>query len=227
MSMLVNPYFRGGVDPYFLNNVMLCHCDGTNGVQSTTNVMQPLGLGNTITFNSPTNISTTAPLYGTTCLDCPGGGNIASATDSHYHFGTGDFTIEFAVITSSPTQVAGLMDMRTAEPQASVLFNINSGKFRLYCNGTLFVDAGTVATSTWQEVCYSRVGGTGYFFVSGSQIVTSFADTTNYIQNGMVFGSLFNNANAFVGRMDEIRVTVGVGRYTSNYSVATAAFPDS
>ena len=52
---------------------------------------------------------------------------------------------------------------------------------------------------------------------------TALGATTSVVQIGRDADSVYG----FVGYMDDIRITKGVARYTSGFSVPTEAFPNS
>lgn len=213
-------------DPYFANVVFLCHCDGTNGATTFTNVVQALGRGGTITAGAQT-VSTTNPLFGTGCMLHLGSSNASTSASSDYAFGTANFTIEFAQRTDSPTQVGKiLMDWRSGDPQIAPTIYMSGGAYFYYANGANRISsAGTVSTSAYDRVAYSRVGTTGYLANNGT-VIGSWADNLNYNQTTIRIGANYVDAGNYDGKYDEFRVTNGVGRFTSNYIVAPAAFPD-
>ncbi len=230
MSMIVNPFgsFASGVaDPSFANVSFLCHCNGTNG---STTVTDSSGVVNTINVVGDAQVTTTAPLFGTGCLQVTSTGYIWATHATAFAFGTGDFTYEFAFKTAAPTQGKAIAD--TSSSGADVTFQIEdkgTGAFG-YWSWAHSVDeiaGGTVATSTWQRFAICRVSGNTRMFIDGTQVGSTYVDTDSYASNTLWYGGSYNHASQCSGFFDEIRVTKGVGRYASNYTVAAAAFPDS
>jgi hypothetical protein len=221
-------YAIGVSDPFFSSVVLLVHFDGANGA-AISNVVYPTR-GNTITGAQPT-VTTTAPLFGTACDFYNGtGGNLSVATGGWYTFGTGDFSIEVAMKTASPTQTSSaIIDMRTSSNAtvAPAIF-IQAGTFYIETDGATWslASVGSVATSTWQRLGLFRVSSVTYFFVDGI-LLGSFADTHNYGALNIAVGSGWSTGANFTGYTDELRVTQGVGRHSANYTVDAAAFPDS
>src|SRR5690606_10805029 len=86
--------------------------------------------------------------------------------------------------------------------------------------------------NTWYAVAVSRVGADLMLFVDGVLQATtnigtaSINDTSyyTYIGANVNGGTLFGHWH---GYLDELRITKGVGRYTTNYTVDTEAFPNS
>lgn len=153
--------------------------------------------------------------------------------------GTGDFTIEL----DAAQQAFNTYDMSAfgvgSSGQTGV-WNIGTGngalnraRLAFYINSTSSVPAIMSSSNVWTEslqyvtIAYSRVAGIGYLFANGI-LVGSVADPTNY--NTLNFqgpgqGQRLATLNAWRGFIANVRWTRGVGRYTSNYSPATAPYP--
>lgn len=217
----------GGHDPSFSSVVMLAHWDGTNA--QTTPFVNSCPRGTTInTASSGASLTTTTPLFGATCLTLVGN-NAYPGSNSHadYNFGTGDLTIEFAIFTATPAQANVLFDMRTATNSAFPCIHITGSTFNYLVSGTNRIVGGTVATSTWQRIAVARISGTTKMFLDGTQIGSNYTDSTNYAQSNMTFGGAsYTPAGSFVGKMDEHRITNGVGRYSGTYTLDAVAFPN-
>ena len=83
--------------------------------------------------------------------------------------------------------------------------------------------------NNWNHIAVSRSSGTAKSFVNGTQ-VASWSSSLDYsdatIEGGSAHSNLgFTNFN-FDGYIDDLRITNGVGRYTSNFTVPTAAYSD-
>jgi hypothetical protein len=65
-------------------------------------------------------------------------------------------------------------------------------------------------------------------FKNGTQVGTSFADTqTVSSTRAFLIGTRDDNLNySFEGYIDDLRITKGVARYTSNFTPPAAPFPD-
>lgn len=94
-----------------------------------------------------------------------------------------------------------------------------------------FVSTVNSKDSAWHHIALvrSQSGGIGnitYFFVDGvmygsSQRNTSYSQAVQYIGSGGSAG------DQLIGYIDELRITKGVARYTSNFTVPDAPFPTS
>lgn len=224
----------GPTDPYFANTVLLCHADGTNGSTTFTNVVEPLGRGQTISAAGTAAVSTTAPLFGTGALDA-GSAGLQSAADSDYAL-TNSFSVEVACRTSSPSSTMVLIDTRiNGDPNKGWVVYASGGVFNVYIAEygafTLILSGGTVLTNTYQRVAWTEdnSGGLGdhRLFVDGvsvdthTQVITLVADVPVRIGYG------YDGTVPWVGYIDEVRLTKGVARYVAGYTPDVAAFPDA
>jgi hypothetical protein len=92
-------------------------------------------------------------------------------------------------------------------------------------SGNVFQYSSAITASTWQHLALSRASGTLKFFINGTQ-VTSVSNTTSLTGQQIWIGD--NNAGSyfFDGYIDDLRITKGYARYTTNFTAPTAALPD-
>ena len=144
--------------------------------------------------------------------------------------GTGDFTIEFWYYQNVLAAVT-LLDFRPSLVNGAYI-NIGvtaTGAPSLYVNTATQITSTTlVPAATWAHLAISRVSGITRMFVNGI-LVGTYTDATNYLSgSGLpVIGanSYLLSASTFGGAIDDLRITKGVGRYTGNFTVPTAALP--
>lgn len=89
---------------------------------------------------------------------------------------------------------------------------------------------GTFSDGTWYQLCVSYDGTTRYQFVDGV-LVASAALSLLEISGTPKFG-VFRipdraDLNSFPGEIAEVRLTMGVCRYTDDYTPRTTAFPNA
>lgn len=99
---------------------------------------------------------------------------------------------------------------------------IGSGAKEIYGNTTL------PNKSQWYHLALVRDGNTLRFFVEGIQQGTSDVTGVSIPADPLVIGDLDISGGyfPFMGRLDEFRLTVGVPRYTANFTPPTAQFPN-
>lgn len=227
----------GPTDPFFSSVTALLHFDGPNG--STTFTDQK---GRVWTVNAPVALSNTQSKFGGTSGRFSGG-YLQTGPSPDFAFGTDDFTIEmFAFATSNPSGSALIAEAYTGGSDA-VQFTLgfcstfpgSATGDRLFFgryDGTTW--AGTIApggfpVGQWVHVAGVRSGNTWTLYMDGVA-VTSMTYTGSVAQEGDVYiGKRWDSAGSpyFDGFIDELRITKGVARYTANFSVPTAPFPNS
>lgn len=236
MSFLINPYrfatAGGGEDPYFANVSWLLHFGTSLFLDSSSNNLTPT------LYNSPT-VGTPAKFGGTAYQ--ANGSSFIVASSSGFTFGTGDFTMEFwirfptGIFTgSAATYGRSAFDCRPGAVNGPYMegglrldriFVISigtsgAGIVSLYSTTVLDYD-------TWYHVAVSRSGTTARLFINGV-IEDTETSSLNITQTGFALTyNYFLPSLAWIGSVDELRVTKGVARYTSNFTPQTEVFPDS
>lgn len=161
--------------------------------------------------------------------------DVASSAD--FAWGTDDFTIEFRLRATTYTSTGNahvIYDHRTAvgSTPRSTIYTLN-GNLQYYVNGADRI--GPIATpftnNVWHNLAVSRVSGTTRMFLDGTQVGGDYTDATSYTAGPLILGTAGDALGSIYGFdsgwIDEIRVTKGVGRYSTDYTVDTVAFPDS
>jgi hypothetical protein len=86
--------------------------------------------------------------------------------------------------------------------------------------------ASGVSTGAWYHLAWSRSGTSMRIFVNGNQVGTT--QTTSQAYDLTTTSTAVGSQGAIFylnGYIEDLRITKGVGRYTANFSVPTAAFP--
>jgi hypothetical protein len=171
-------------------------------------------------------ISTTQSKFGGSSIYFDGNGDYLKAISTDLlNFGTGDFTIEFWSYFNSTADSGGLGMGVITNPTgtySTIYSSTNGGTTLTFYNGSGIV-SGTIALSTWQHIAVSRYNGTVRFFVNGIQ--TASATHTSAVTFSAAFiGSQTGSGGYFNGYLDDLRITKGIARYTSNFTPPTTAF---
>ena len=178
-------------------------------------------VGKTVTAYGNAQQSTTQKKFGTSSVQFDGTGDYLEITSNpDFNYGTSDFTIELWSYQSSFSPSGQtLIDHRTSATDVSILLDTDSsGAVKLFVNGSYRITANTSLTSSaWNHIALSRVSGTTRMFINGTLQSTTYADSNNYLSKPLVIGASYAGANGLVGYLDEIRITKGVGRYTTTF----------
>lgn len=211
---------RGG-DPFWDNVVMLMHFDGANG--STTFIDEK---GTTINVVGHAQISTAQSKFGGASGYFDGTGDYLTATRSA-GLGSGDFTVEFFFWTTDAAKLQCVLDLRgSSDPYIA----ITSGTIQVSMSGVDPAISGPILQDTWHHYALTRSGSTCRQFIDGTQ-VGSYTTTANFTGTDTTIGTYVDRRNGdyarhFGGYLDELRITAGVARYTSNFTPPSKQFPD-
>ncbi len=219
-------------DPYWTSVVSLVSFDGSNGSTSVVDAK-----GNSWSTFGNAALSTTDSKFGSASLLLDGTGDyVQSAIVAA--IGAGDFTVEFWFwYASSPGAAQELLCIVTPEStNADLIIELtaaNQVRVSIRNNGASNgLDASTSNSPTagaWNHFSLSVVGAdvrgrvNGVPGLSGTLTGTR-GNTLSTVRLGRLASGTPRDFN---GRLDELRITKGVGRYpgSGNYSVAVSPWP--
>ena len=227
------PYALNVLDPYAANVSLLLHCDGANGSTSFPD-SSPINNVFTIT-NAAVAVNTSNPEFGTGCalFTSASGGYMATpiTTGSPLDLGLGDWTIELWLNFANQAAAGGvahIIEIGTfSQPGEISLYVQNSGGQLDFAGPGGTISTSSYPTNTWfawAVVCSNNVVS---MFVNGvNQGATVTLSGRTSVGGGFftIGGQHGTNNDPFNGFMDEIRITKGIARYSSNYTPATNAF---
>jgi hypothetical protein len=221
-------------DQYYNSCSLLMHFNGANGSTTfTDNSPSP----KTVTSNNGSAISTAQSKFG-------GGSGFFDGTDDYlsinynsaFNFGTNSFTWETWIY---PTNISGIDGIYATSGGSGVnpkfVIHLNAGTPSIHYNNlTNGSDIYTTATSavsinTWTHLAFVRNGSNWTWYINGNSAGSgtnntniTFTSQPTYIGYGGE--SYFTPFNGYI---DELRVTKGVARYTSNFTPQTSEFPNN
>lgn len=226
-------------DPYAANVSLLLHMDGSNGsttfTDSSTNAL-------TVTAVNGAAISTAQSKFGGASGFFDGSNDyLTITTNSLLNFGTGDWTVEFwmrytdtanaypCILGVTPSWSAGVVSITHDHSWAANKLSVTANS---HSTGAPVVSSSTLSTATWYHCAVVRSGTSLKIFIDGIQ------DGAATISSGLAFD--FSNgatriggangdgaASYFSGYLDDLRITKGIARYTSNFTPPTTAFPNA
>lgn len=238
-TMVILPHRRkafrteagSGGDPYFANVVLLLHCDGTNG---STTFIDSSSYARTMTVVGNAQVGTSVVKFGTGALLLDGNDYISTPDGSELELGSGDFTIEAWCYVTDTT--ARTITSRWQAGNLSWYLSAGASGHGFYFSPNGSTPTLAIAltswpsTNTWFHIAVTRSGANLRMFVNGTQHGSTYNISTTAIHNGtslLTVGDDDNTNAGFIGSIDDVRITVGVARYTANFTPPTAAFPDS
>ena len=228
-------------DVYFSKVTALLPFDGTNGATSTTDSSNS---NHTVTFGGDAEISTAQSKFGGSSLSLDGNGDYVDLPQSTNQFVSDDFTIEFwfRINSGAGSETVGLFGsyytvgggkgiiMASHPSYPSVYFQwmygSGSGTDWAYLNKTQGTRT-SLSNNTWYHVAVTRSGNTWRLFLNGTQedSVTQSdqmtdAGSTTRIGN---YGPSATATDGLNGYIEDLRITKGLARYTSNFTAPTSA----
>lgn len=233
LGRVKKPGVAGGSDPNFANVILLLHGDGTNGGTTFTDSSS---FGRAATANGNVQTATDANAFGGSSILCDGSGDylVFAASGATYNPGE-EFTIEFWVEFNSVSGSPGLVDYRPGSSTVGTLVYLTGAKMSFYkgsANATIS-GATTIVTATRYHValCYKSsvvsAGTVWELYLNGALEASSSTNDTTMGNYQTTVGAFANGSNGLNGKIEEVRITKGVRRYTSAFTPPTAAFPNS
>ena len=215
-------------DPNFNDVVLLLDGDGTSGSTTFTDKSSP---PHTITVSGDAQVDTAVKKFGSGSIEFDGTGDYLDVSvDSGLTF-DGDFTVEAWVYPNTTASYQPIIDGRAS---SSAYQNYYFGLANV--NGTLRTEVilasgaagrtGTtnaVPTGQWSHIAWVRSSGVITTYVNGVADATTKTDSATLTPTDFRIGAEVGTSNQyFNGYLDDIRVTKGVARYTTNFTPPTS-----
>lgn len=185
-------------------------------------------VGKTATIANEARLDTSIKKFGTASLELDGVNDyISYASTTDFAFGTGDFCIEAFVYPTATGTYRTLFDLRSgAGDTGGIILGLSDvNALYFYYNGNYRIGAaGSVPINTWSHVVLARVSGNTRAFINGVQVGSTYVDSNNYAARPVRIGADPNGNYTFPGRIDEVRISKGAGRRSSNFVVPTAQY---
>jgi hypothetical protein len=235
LSQIAVPVGTTTGDVYYPQTSLLMHFNGTNGSTTMTdNSKNNL----TVTATNGAAISTAQSKFGGSSVLFDGTNDYVSVTNnSAFDFGVGDFTIEYWEYRTLSSTLSPILSRHSNNyaPYLIGWYDSSVAYLSLYMssNGSSWdiasgVSMGVITTNVWTHYAVTRQGNTFRTFQNGIQISTftsaaTFPAGVGPLEIGRYEGTYYFKG----GYIDELRITKGIARYTSNFTPSTTQFLDS
>lgn len=213
-----------GLDPAWASVSLLLDMNGSNGSTTFTDASTA---AHSISVFGDAQVTTTSPKFGTGALLLDGNGDYLSVpSDTSLTFGTGDFTIEAWVRFNNVNTRQYIFSQR--ETGGFTLYLLADGRISALAPGLNAVTqaSATVVVDTWHHVALTRLGTSCNIWVDGVGSPTSTFVGLNGLSGTSYIGYRGSGTTELLdGRIDDLRITKGVARYTADFTPPLAAFP--
>lgn len=219
-------------DPYFSNVTLLLLANGADG---STTPIDSSSYARTVTAVGNAKLSTADKKYGTASMYFDGSGDTFTvASDPLLATGTGDYTTEFWVkmvsYSNTYTTIIGDGSMYLMFGDAGYGYKLKFGIAGYDKQYSTSITGSSFAGTGWRHIACTRSSGQGRLYIDGVQqmlanvsISASNPNPTTYPNSSVAM--IENNTSSevsisgnFNGYIDELRITKGIVRYTSNFT---------
>jgi hypothetical protein len=209
------------------NTVLLLHC---NGADTSTTFTDSSDFGHVVTVTGNAQIDTSASKFGGASAQFDGSGdrlNLDGSAD--FAFGTDDFTIDMWVYhTSSATNM--IYDSTPSGGGSGVypkIYISNNRPAYEASDGSILITNNTVSQNVFNHYAVVRRSGETTFYLNG--VVQGTATDTNDYSNGASRPQIGSSGTSpgsadFNGRIDELRVSKGIARWSTSFTPPTSAY---
>ena len=215
-------------DDQFAKVTALFNFDGSDG-DTTGSGLDASNKNLTVSYSSGDQLSNTQTKFGATSLYVAD--NVTISSSDGFNMGTGDFTIEAWYYFTSFSNSFGHYDQWNGSSTGSgnvQMWNSTSsqGKIKWYYDGSSnFTSSTTMSTGQWYHVAYIRESGTLKMYFNGTVDSNTQSYSSQFGKTGTLY---FGDQHAGGGGapqyyIDDLRITKGLARYTSNFTAPTTA----
>lgn len=160
---------------------------------------------------------------------------------SNTTIGTGDFTIEFWAYATrfgqtgggaTSSTIRGIFSnhtiLSTAASSRTLILRLDNDQLYLQIGGIALGAAGTMYLNIWHHIAVVRTGATLSLYLDGTLIhAYQSADYDFSTNTFMLGGANFSSTSSFgyfPGYIDDFRFTIGIGRYTEDFTPPSQAY---
>jgi hypothetical protein len=148
--------------------------------------------------------------------------------------GSGDFTIEAWLYrtASGAASDSGIVSRGAPTTLNGFVFGYTSANvlvFNFNYSGSIVTGVTVIPANTWTHVAVSRNGNTFRLFVNGVLDATATSTNSQTTNAGDIFyvgRSGYDSGRIVTGYLDDVRITKGIARYTSNFTPQTSQWQD-
>jgi hypothetical protein len=238
LSQIAVPVGTTTGDVYYPQTSLLMHFNGTNGSTTMTDNSKNNA---TITVAGNAQLSTAQSKFGGSSAYFDGvGDRLTTPSRAEFAISAVDFTIEGwfyprtlkngnCILSLGTGGSAYYYKLDVGDASGQVSLGVNTGTWNV---AATYNSSAVISINNWYHVAVVRSGTTLTFYVNGTSAGTFSSANFGSGHGGTLhIGTYFNNHNNdgsdFYGYIDDLRITYGFARYTSNFTPSTTQFLDS
>jgi hypothetical protein len=222
-----------GNDVTALLPTLLLNFNGADGTSSPPGYVSDDAGARVPTFRGNAQLDTAQKKFGTASALFDGTGDWIGFPDSDdWHFGDGDFTIEFFVRFNDTTGQQHFIGQWPGSSNRGWLVEmLTSTTIRFVWSTTgsdvvVWSVSWTPSTATWYHVAVVRIGDLTRMFIDGVQQgaddVQIAGDTLHNSTDMLTLGARSDNTQPFDGWIDSVRIFKGTAAYTDDFTPPTS-----
>ena len=205
-------------DVYFPQTELLLPFDGANGATATSDLSDN---NHSVTFGGNAAISTAQSKFGGSSLHIPSSNvdTLDFGSISSLYF-PNDFTIEFWFLSISGADSSAFI-LNSGSSYLAINYDYGNSRINLYLNSAGPTAINSQVLTSWSHIALSRSGSALKLYVNGTSVYSA----TNSSALGWTSPTLHRIGGGVAAAfyIDDLRVTGGQARYTSNFTPPTAA----
>lgn len=216
----------GGMDQYVK---LMLHADGLNG---STTLIDSSSSPKTFTAYGDAKLSNAQYKFGTASMYFDGAGDYFNTpANADFNFGSGDFTVDFQMRRGSIGTLQSIIGQSDSVPNGSTISffirisasNTITAAVYIGSNSHLISSSQAITdTTSWHHIELTRSGTNLYLFIDGvlsgsvSTLSTGIVNSSTY---PLTIGRAGDSTTSyFNGYIDELRISKGIARHTTNFT---------
>ena len=223
-------HLKYGFDTY---TKLVIHFDGADGATSYT-----AETTQAVTFVGTSQLDTDQKIFGSSSLLLNGSSDYVTVPDSaDWYFGSGSFTLDFWARFNSVDISKDLIGQYTDDYNRWGIYYSGGDKYLSVfsaaggSNSMWYHTPFNPSVSNWYHIAVVRNGNAWNTYINGTSGTVNTLELGSYSNNmpdvasELAIGCVDRTYNFFSGWIDEVRVSKGVARWTSNFATSSTAYP--
>ena len=215
----------GGADEY---TKLIVHFNGADAATTYT-----AETGQVATFSGDAQLDDTQTKFGATSLRVTGGGVVQFPNHANWAFGTGAFTVDFWMRASGGSNyqtMVGLFSWYNVSTGFGITYAKTLGnKVGLYTGNDWKILSSAITEGTWIHVTLVGNGGANgarniKMYINGTQAGSTYTADYNFTDQYCYMGGSIGWGDMYTGWLDEVRISKGIQRWTSNFTPPTSEY---